>query len=329
VDEQVSPAAEELVTLWRRMVLLRAVDERATTLQRQGRMGAYPVFWGEEGIQAAAVTAVRPTDWLFLSYRQNAVPVLRGLPPERVFLYFRGDPQSFFDPFEFTCAPQAVPVSTQLPHAVGWAWGRRLDGHDDVAVAFFGDGATSEGDFHEAMNIAAVHKAPVVFLCTNNQWAISTPVARQTAVARIADKAVAYGMPGERVDGFDAPAVLQAVRRAAERARAGEGPFLIEAFCYRIGPHATADDPSLYRDPAESEHWREREPVSRLRRQLVADGVLSDEDAEGIEEDARQELAEAAERLDNVPPAGLDHLVRSVYASPPPGLVERLQELRS
>jgi 2-oxoisovalerate dehydrogenase E1 component alpha subunit len=318
----------ELVTLWRRMALLRAVDERATSLQKQGRMGAYPVFWGEEGIQAAAVTAIRPTDWLFLSYRQNAVPVLRGLPPEQVFLYFRGDPQAFFDPAAYGCAPQAVPVATQLPHAVGWAWGRQLDGHDDVAVVFFGDGATSEGDFHEAMNIAALRKTPVVFLCTNNQWAISTPVSRQTAVDRIADKAVAYGMPGERVDGFDAPAVLQAVRQAAERARAGEGPSLIEAHCYRIGPHATADDPSLYRDPAESDHWRQREPVAALRARLVADGLLTEEEAEGILADARDQLAEAAERLDNTPPADRDYLVRSIFATPPPGLAEQLAELQ-
>jgi 2-oxoisovalerate dehydrogenase E1 component alpha subunit len=328
VRQQSPPTAEELVALWQRMVLLRAADERATSLQRQGRIGAYPLFWGEEGIQAAAVSAVRATDWLFLSYRQNAVPILRGLPPERVFLYYRGDPQGFFDPAEFACAPQAVPVATHLPHAVGWAWGRQRDGHDDVAVAFFGDGATSEGDFHEAMNIAAVRKVPVVFLCTNNQWAISTPIDRQTAVDRIADKAVAYGMPGRGVDRVDAPAVLEVVWDAAERARSGGGPSLVEAFCYRIGPHATADDPSLYRDPEDSERWREREPVARLRRRLVAEAALTDVQADRIEADARRELAEAAERLDNTRPAPLDYLVRGVYADPPPGLLEQLEALR-
>lgn len=315
-----NPRAVDPVALWQAMVVLRAFDERAVSLQRQGRMGAYPPYWGEEGIQAGAVAAVREDDWLFTTYRQSAVPILRGLPPEKVMLYFRGDFQSLYDPFAHRCAPQAVPIATQLPHAVGWAWGRVRDGRDDVAVAFLGDGATSEGDFHEAMNIAGVLRAPVVFLCTNNQWAISTPLERQTAAHRLADKAVAYGFPGEQVDGFDARAVAEVVAAAADRARAGEGPTFVEAVCYRIGPHATADEPSRYRDEAEAARWREREPVGRLRRELVAEGVLTEEQADAIVAEAEQTMIEAAERLDATPPAPASMMTANVFAEPPDDL---------
>lgn len=305
-----------LLNLWRNVCRLRAYDERAVALSRQGRIGAYPLFWGEEGVQAGAVAGVRPSDWLFLSYRQNALPILRGLPPEQAWLYFRGDPQGFFDPAEYGCAPQAVPLATHLPHAAGWAWERARRGGEDVAVAFFGDGASSAGDFHEGLNLAGVLRAPVVFLCTNNQWAISTPYARQTAAARLVDRAAGYGMPGVRVDGFDAVAVSEAVRQAAERARGGAGPSLVEAFCYRIAGHATADDPSRYRDAAEADRWREREPLGRLESALIAAGELSAEDATAGRAEAAREMLEAARRLDAVAPAGVEWMTRDVLATP-------------
>lgn len=320
-DEALDRAA-----LWRDMVLLRAYDERAVALSRQGRIGAYPLFWGEEGVQAGAVAALRRTDWIFPSYRQNAIAVLRGLAPERAWLYFRGDPQGFGDPAAQACAPQCVPLATHLPHAVGWAWGRARRGADDVAIAFFGDGATSEGDFHEALNLAGVLRAPVVFLCTNNQWAISTPYAKQTAAAAIVDKAVGYGLPGERVDGFDAVAVAEAVGRAATRARAGDGATLVEAFCYRIGGHATADDPRAYRDPVESQRWREREPIGRLERELVADGVLSADEAAAGRADAQAAMVQAARRLDAVAAADPALMIRDVFAEPPAVLTRQLDE---
>lgn len=315
--------------LWRDMVSLRAADERAVMLSRQGRIGAYPLYWGEEGVQAGAVAALRPTDWLFPSYRQNAIALLRGLAPERSWLYFRGDPQGFLDPAEHACAPQCVPLATHLPHAVGWAWGAARRGTDDVAVAFCGDGATSEGDFHEALNLAGVRRAPVVFMCTNNQWAISTPYARQTAAAAIVDKAVGYGLPGVRVDGFDAVAVREAVAAAAVRARAGDGATLIEAFCYRIRGHATADDPAAYRDEAESRHWAEREPIARLERTLVADGQLT---AAAIDEgraDAHRAMAEAARRLDAIPPAAPSSMIAGVFATPPGVLTRQFEAARA
>ena len=317
------------VALWRDMRRMRAYDERALAMSRQGRIGTYPLFWGEEGVQAGAVAAVRRDDWLFLSYRQSAVPILRGLPPERAWLYYRGDPQTFVDPRPYACAPQAVPIATQLPHAVGWAWEQRRRGGDAVAVAFFGDGATSEGDFSEGMNLAGVLRAPVVFLCTNNQWAISTPYERQTAAATIADKAAAYGMPGETVDGFDALAVAEAVGRAAERARAGDGPTLVEARCYRIKGHATADEPRMYRDSAEAERWQEHEPIARLERRLLDEGLVTTDEIERVTAEALQEMREAGRRLDATPAADPELMIRDVYADPPPTLRRRFEEARA
>ena len=320
---------DERVGLWRDMVMLRAADERAVRLSRQGRIGAYPLFWGEEGIQAGAVAALERSDWIFPSYRQNSIALLRGQPPEQAWLYFRGDPQGFIDPAEYACAPQCVPLATHLPHAVGWAWSRARRGSEDVAVAFFGDGATSEGDFHEALNLAGVLQAPVVFLCTNNQWAISTPFAAQTAAAAIVDKAAGYGLPGERVDGFDAPAVHEAVAAAANRAREGGGPTLIEAFCYRIRGHATADDPRVYRDESESERWAEREPVGRLERALVAEGELSEDAVATTRAEAHGAMAEAARRLDAIPAADAVGMIDGVLAEAPPTLVRQFEEARS
>ena len=310
-------AGADRLRLWKMMVQLRAYDERATLLQRQGRIGAYPTFWGEEAIQAATVLAVRDADWLFLSYRQNAVPVLRGLPPEQAWAYFRGDPHSFFDPSQFGCAPQCVPLATHLPHAVGWALGRRLQGGDEVALAFFGDGASSEGDAHEAMNLASVFRAPVVFLCTNNQWAISTPFSRQAAVDHLSARAAGYGMPGVTVDGYDPLAVFGAVAEAVDRARSGGGPSLVEAWCYRIGPHATADDPSLYRDEAETAVWRQREPIGRFEKLLVDGDLLGPQDITEEHERAASAMRAAGHRLDRMPPPIGEEMTAHVLAVPP------------
>jgi 2-oxoisovalerate dehydrogenase E1 component len=312
----IQPAPDKL-RLWKMMVQLRAYDERATLLQRQGRIGAYPVFWGEEAIQAAAVLAVRSTDWLFPSYRQNAVPILRGLPPEQAWAYFRGDPHSFFDPAQFGCAPQCVPLATHLPHAVGWALGRRLQGGDDVALAFFGDGGSSEGDTHEAMNMASVFRAPVVFLCTNNQWAISTPLSRQAAVDHLSVRAAGYKMPGVTVDGYDPLAVFSAVAEAVSRARQGGGPSLVEASCYRIGPHATADDPSLYRDEAETAVWRQREPIARFEQHLLDGQLVSAQDVTEEHERVAEAMRVAGHRLDRMPAPTGEDMTAHVLAMPP------------
>ena len=302
--------------LWR-MVLLRVFDERAVAYQRQGRIGTYPTYWGEEAIQAGAVSATQDRDWLFPSYRQACLGVLRGQDPGDYLRLWRGDARGLRSPRAYNTAPPCVPIATHLPHAVGVAWAARLRGDDVVSMAFFGDGATSEGDFHEGMNNAAVLNAGTVFVCTNNQWAISTPVSAQTRVTTMASKAAAYGMPAVRVDGFDVLAVHLACREAVERARAGGGPSFIEAVCYRVGPHGTADDPSLYRDDAEAQEWRRIEPVTRFLRWLEHNGL----DEEGLEErfraTARSLIGDAMGAIEADSPPPPSTVIETTYASTP------------
>jgi TPP-dependent pyruvate/acetoin dehydrogenase alpha subunit len=308
------------VALWRALVLLRTFDERAVALQRQGRIGTYPLFYGEEAPQAGGLFACRAEDWIFPSYRQSAIAILRGLAPSTILKYRRGygGEHGFWDARRFRVAPICIPVGTHLPHAVGLAWAARLAETDTCSVVFFGDGATSEGDFHEAMNIAAVHRAPTVFVCVNNQWAISTPFARQTASATVVEKADAYGMPGARVDGFDALACFRVVRAALDQARAGGGPTLVEAVSYRLGPHATADDPRLYRDEAEVEPYRALEPVGRLASYLRRLGSLDEATESAARAEAVRIMNEAVRELEDAPAPGVEVLFDYVYAGERP-----------
>ncbi|HET7482572.1 MAG TPA: thiamine pyrophosphate-dependent enzyme, partial [Actinomycetota bacterium] len=256
---------KDLLELYRWLILLRTFDERSVALQRQGRIGTYALYWGEEATQAGALYALDETDWVFPSYRQNAIGILRGISPAVVLAWWRGygGQHGFWNPREHRVGPICVPIATHLPHAVGVAWAAKIKGDRTASLSWFGDGATSEGDFHEAMNFAAVQKVATIFFCVNNQWAISTPISKQMATKTIFEKAAAYGMPGVLIDGFDPIACWKATRDALDRARDGGGPTLIEAFCYRIGAHGTADDPRLYRDEAETERWRPLEPVTR------------------------------------------------------------------
>src|SRR6478609_5425709 len=267
----------ELLALYRSLVRLRTYDERSTVYHSQGRIGTYAIFWGHEAIQAGAFHALSDEDWIFPSYRESAIGLLRGMPPETILQWWRGHPSGWWNPAEWRGGSTAVPIATQVPHAAGLAWGKRLRGEDTCALVFFGDGATSEGAFHEGVNFAAVMNAPVVFVCNNNGWAISTPVEAQTRAETLADKAVGYGIPGIRVDGLDVLAVHEAAREAVERARAGGGPTLIEAVHYRAAPHATADDPRAYIDLARVEEERARECVGQYEVFLRRIGLLDDE----------------------------------------------------
>jgi pyruvate dehydrogenase E1 component alpha subunit len=311
---------DDLLTMYSWLLRLRAFDERAVALQRQGRTGTYPPFWGEEATQVGPLFACRDEDWVFPSYRQNAIGILRGLPPSVPLLYRRGlgGHHGFWNPRRYRVAPICIPIATHLPHAVGLAMAARMRGEPICSVVWFGDGATSEGDFHEAMNFAAVFKAPVVFFCVNNQWAISTPFDRQTATASVAEKAAAYGMPGVRIDGFDVVACFEAARAALDRARAGKGPTLVEAFCYRLGPHATADDPSLYRDPADAERHKAREPVGRMRALLEGLGTLTEERDRELRNEANAAMTAAVAELETVPAPGPQIMFDTVYSSGPP-----------
>jgi pyruvate dehydrogenase E1 component alpha subunit len=323
---------EGMLQIYRWMVLLRTFDERAVSLQRQGRLGTYPMFWGEEATQAGPLYACAEDDWVFPSYRQGAIGILRGLPPSVILKYRRGfgGTHGFWNPRRLRVGPSTISIATHLPHAVGLCYAAKVHGDAIAAIVFFGDGATSEGDFHEAMNLASVMRTPTVFFCVNNQWAISTPYHRQTATATIAEKAAAYGMPARRVDGFDAFACWKVTHDALVHARRGGGPTLIEAFCYRLAPHGTADEPGRYRDEAVTADWKRLEPVGRTASYLRARGILDDAIEAETRDLAISRIAEAVVEAERLAESDPDILFDTLYASGrPSGLDEGRTELRS
>jgi pyruvate dehydrogenase E1 component alpha subunit len=312
----------DLLAIYRSLVLLRTYDERSVVYHRQGRIGTYAIFWNHEAMQAGSVHALADDDWIFPSYRESAIGLLRGMPPSTVLHWWRGHPSGWWNPADYRVASICVPIGTHVPHAAGLAWGEKLKGNSTVAIAYFGDGATSEGSFHEGANLAAVMQAPLILFCNNNQWAISTPLEAQTRAETLAAKAVGYGMPGMRVDGGDVLAVYEATREAVERARAGGGPTLIEAVTYRAAPHATADDPRAYIDLDRVEEEKRNECVGRYEGYLRRLGVLDDTTAEEIKNEAleamRQGIAEAEAEPDPDPELVFDN----AYVLPPPNLRE-------
>jgi len=319
---------EQLLALYRDLILLRTYDERSVIYHRQGRIGTYAIYWNHEAMQAGSVFALEQRDWIFPSYRESAIGLLRGMPPSTVLSWWRGHPAGWWNPEDYGVASICVPIATHVPHAVGFAWGSRLKGEDRVAIAYFGDGATSEGAFHEGATFAGVLKAPAILFCNNNQWAISTPVSAQTAAPALADKAIGYGMPGVRVDGGDVLAVYEATREAVERARAGEGPTLIEAVTYRSAPHATADDPSIYIDEERVREERANECVGRYERYLIRAGVLTDTRAEEMRQEALETMRNGIAEAEAEPPADLSLVFEHAYADPPSSLAGDLEELR-
>ena len=318
----------DLLELYRSMVLLRTYDERSLVYHRQGRIGTYAIFWNHEAMQAGSAYALEDEDWIFPSYRESAIGLLRGMPPSTVLSWWRGHPAGWWNPLDYNVASICVPIGTHVPHAAGLAWGKRLRGESACAVVYFGDGATSEGSFHEGANFAAVMQAPLVLFCNNNQWAISTPLSAQTRAEALVDKAAGYGMPGVRVDGGDVLAVYEATRDAVARARAGEGPTFIEAVTYRTAPHATADDPRAYIDLERVEEEKQRECLGRYEGYLRRLGVLTDE----LAEDARREAAEAMRRgiaeAEAEAPADVSLLFENTYADPLPSFGHELLELK-
>jgi len=319
---------QSLLDLYRSLVLLRTYDERSLVYHRQGRIGTYAIFWGHEAMQVGAVHALEDEDWIFPSYRESAIGLLRGMPAATILSWWRGHPAGWWNPADYNVASICVPIGTHVPHAAGLAWGKKLDGESAAAIAFFGDGATSEGSFHEGANFAAVMRAPLILLCNNNQWAISTPLSAQTAAETLADKAVGYGMPGVRVDGGDVLAVYEAVRDAAERGRRGDGPTFVEAVTYRAAPHATADDPSAYIDPERVEEERGRECVGRYEAYLRRLGVLSDDLATEIKAEAAEVMRRGIAEAETLPDPDPAVVFEWAYAEPPPSLAGDLAELR-
>jgi pyruvate dehydrogenase E1 component alpha subunit len=318
----------DLIELYRSLVLLRTYDERSVVYHRQGRIGTYAIFWNHEAIQAGSVYALEDDDWIFPSYRESAIGLLRGMPASTVLSWWRGHPAGWWNPADYNVASICVPIATHVPHAAGLAWGKKLKGESAVALVYFGDGATSEGAFHEGVNFAAVMRAPCIFLCNNNQWAISTPLSAQTAAESLADKAVGYGIPGVRVDGLDVLAVYEATRDAVARARAGDGPTLIEAVHYRAAPHATADDPRAYIDLERVEEEKQRECVGRFEGYLRRQGVLTDQLEKGLKEWASDLMRAGIAEAEALPPAGPELLFEGAHVSPLPSFASDLDELR-
>src|SRR5256714_5886000 len=317
-DRQVEGLGEQdLLELYRSMVQLRTYDERSVVFHRQGRIGTYAIFWNHEARQAGAFHALEDDDWIFPSYRESAIGLLRGMPPSTVLSWWRGHPAGWWNPEDYRVASICVPIGTHVPHAAGLAWGKKLRRESACAIVYFGDGATSEGSFHEGANFAGVMRAPLILFCNNNQWAISTPLSAQTAAETLADKAVGYGIPGVRVDGGDVLAVFEATRDAVARARAGEGPTFIEAVSYRAAPHATADDPRAYIDLERVEEEKARECLGRYEAYLRRRGVLNDELAESTRAEAADAMRAGIAAAEAEPPADPELLFIPAYVDPP------------
>ncbi|MFD9327319.1 pyruvate dehydrogenase (acetyl-transferring) E1 component subunit alpha [Streptomyces sp. NPDC060065] len=315
--------------LYAELVRGRRYNTQATALTKQGRLAVYPSSTGQEACEVAAALVLEDRDWLFPSYRDTLAAVARGLDPVQALTLLRGDWHTGYDPREHRIAPLCTPLATQLPHAVGLAHAARLKGDDVVALAMVGDGGTSEGDFHEALNFAAVWQAPVVFLVQNNGFAISVPLAKQTAAPSLAHKAVGYGMPGRLVDGNDAAAVHEVLSEAVRRARAGGGPTLVEAVTYRIDAHTNADDATRYRVDSEVETWRAHDPIALLEHELTERGLLDDDAVRAAREAAETMAADLRARMNQDPALDPMDLFAHVYAEPTPQLREQEAQLRA
>jgi pyruvate dehydrogenase E1 component alpha subunit len=316
-------APDRLKELYRAMLLGRRLDERMVRLQRQGRIGTFAPIKGQEASQMGSVFTLRRTDWMVPSFRETAAMVWRGWPIEKLLSFFAGYIEGGQPAPDQHDLPVAIPVATQLPHAVGLAYAAQYRGDDVVVMAYFGDGATSEGDFHEALNFAGVWHVPVVFVCQNNQWAISVPIKKQTHSRTIAQKALAYGIPGIQVDGNDVLAVYAASQEAVDRARAGEGPTLIECVTYRLGVHTTADDPTKYRAEEEVREWERKDPLTRFADYLKKKNLLDG----GLEEEVDEEIGAAVKRFEAYGPPDPLRIFDHVYAELPPHLAAQREEL--
>ena len=328
---------DELRRLYRVMVLTRNLDTRGSQLQRQGRIGFYIGCLGQEAAHIGSAYALQPEDWVFPAYREIGSMLLRGITLNQLLdQYFANaeDVQkgrqvtNLFGIKTVNYVTGSAPIATQIPHAVGVALAAKLRGDPIVTLTYFGDGGTSENDFHTGMNFAGVYKTPTVFFCLNNHWAISLPVERQTASETIAIKAQAYGFEGVRVDGNDILAVYRTTKEAVEKARKGGGPTLIEAVTYRMGPHSTSDDPKRYRTQQELEEWQKRDPLVRFRKYLERKGMWSETDEKKTQDETNREIDEAVQHAEKLPKPALETLFTDVYAEMPWNLEEQLRQLR-
>lgn len=314
--------------LYEKMAFARACDKRMYKMQRSGRMGTFASVEGQEAAQIGSEFAIEKTDWVVPAFREIAAMHAHGVPMESIFLYWRGNEAGSHHPEGVRVLPAAVPVGSQMLHAVGISWASKLRKEKDIAVTYFGDGATSEGDFHEAMNFAGVFRTPTIFICQNNQYAISVPRRKQTASETIAQKAVAYGFPGILVDGNDLFAMYAVTKEAAERARNGEGPTLIEAYTYRLADHTTSDDSSKYRDQKEVDEWRKKDPIIRIQKYLTQKGLWNQKYEDQLQEKMLIEIDKITEKVESTPDQTPDDIFDYHYATITPALQEQKEYLK-
>ncbi|MGH2515576.1 MAG: thiamine pyrophosphate-dependent enzyme, partial [Ktedonobacterales bacterium] len=311
--------------LYRMMVICRRIDQEGLNLQRQGELGLWGPYVGHEATQVGAALALAPTDWIFPYYRDFAMAICRGIDPGTILTIFRGHAHGAWNPYDYRFGPFVIPVGTQVPHAVGFALGCKLDNEQTAVLVGCGEGATSTGDWHEAMNFAGVFQVPVVFLVENNQWAISVPMREQVA-GRIADRAAGYGFPGVRVDGTDVLSVYAVVRAAADRARRGEGPYLVESFSYRMQAHTTSDDPTRYRTEADVEPWRQQDAIQKCAERLRGRDAYDDAFDRAVTEEAEEQASEMRRTLLAAPVPHPGQVFDTVFANPPESLLREKAE---
>ena len=328
-DEPLMPklSGEEIKKMYEMLVLARVFDQKAFNMQRQGRLGTYIQFKGQEACQIGSAAVMEDKDWVFPMYRNSGLLIARKHPIVQILQYWNGDERGMTSPDNVNNFPIAIPVGTHLIHAAGAAWAAKLKGTKQIAIAYFGEGASSKGDFHEAMNFAGVFNVPCVFICENNQYAISVPRPKQTHSETIAQKAIAYGIEGIQVDGMDIFAVYKSTKDAVEKARAGKGPTLIEMFTYRLCDHSTSDDASRYRSKEEFEAWMKKDSIERLEKYMRKKGLLDDNYKQKVLEQSQQIIEKAVTEFEKLAPPEPKDMFRYVYAEMTPQQKEEMEEL--
>ncbi|NLV88191.1 MAG: pyruvate dehydrogenase (acetyl-transferring) E1 component subunit alpha [Tissierellia bacterium] len=330
IDEDKLPnlTDDQLLYLYRTMLFSRTIDEKALSYQRQGRMLTYAPNLGQEATQVGSAYAMEKEDWLVPAFRELGAWLVRGVPLKNIYLYWYGNEWGSHMPEGVKVLPVSVPIGSQFQHAAGIGIANNIKGEKNVVVTYIGDGGTSHGDFHEAINFAAVFNAPVIFIIQNNQYAISTKRDIQTKSETLAQKAIAYGIPGILVDGNDIFAMYTATKEAIDRARNGGGPTLIEAYTYRLGAHTTSDDPTLYRDEKEVEEWKEKDPILRFKRYLLNRNLITEEWEENLKKELEEEVVSTFEAIENKSDTEIEDIFKYHFEKMPPQLEEQLREYK-
>ena len=330
LDKKLMPKLTKSQILWmyENMILTRTIDEKMLSMQRQGRLGTFAPVKGQEACQIGAIAAIDKNDVVVPAFRETAAHIAYGLPPENIFIYYAGDERGSITPKDKNFFPIVIPVATQCLHAVGYAWAAKIKKDNIAVVVFFGDGATSEGDFHEAMNFAGVFKVPILFICQNNQYAISVPRELQSASETLAQKALAYGFDGIQVDGNDVFAVYKAARDAILDIKKGKGPYFIECITYRLGDHTTADDALRYRTQKELQEWTKKDPILRLKDFIMKNKYLSRLDDEKLQDSVKAKVEAIVKKAESIESPSIEDIFRFTYKEMPWNLKEQLDDLR-